>query len=100
MTQDRRALSIRDLFLALRLALVLVATVVALQTCATTGVTRSPGDRLLRAKCAACHLRPAPDRFDSVGWTRIIDEHEARVPLSQAERATLLEHLSAGTTQQ
>lgn len=48
-----------------------------------------------RAKCGACHLRPEAERFDRKEWTRIIDEHDERVPLTEPERAALLKHLSA-----
>jgi hypothetical protein len=80
---------------ALGASLALIVAFFAMQTCATSGATRSPGARMHRAKCGACHVRPKAERFDREEWTEIIADHHERVPLSKPEREALIDHLSA-----
>ncbi len=83
----------------LGLGLAVVGAVLAVQTCATSNVSRSPGERLHRAKCSACHVRPVAERFDRGDWTEIIAEHGRRVPLTKPERQALIDHLAAPSEQ-
>ena len=63
--------------------------------CAPTGLARTPGGRLYRAKCGSCHVRPESGRFDRGGWVRVLDAHRDRLRLDGGQRLELLEHLAA-----
>lgn len=75
-------------------ALALAPLVLAALLACGAALPRGPGESLHVAKCGACHLRPAPERFDATGWARLLDEHRERVPLEPSERADLLAWLS------
>jgi hypothetical protein len=75
-----------------RVALVALAAVGAGLACASTGAL-APGERLLVAKCGACHVRPTPDRESAAAWPAVLDRHRERVPLTSDERLALEEHL-------
>ena len=77
-----------------RLPIIAVAIVAALTGwgCGPRPV-RSPGERLHRAKCGACHLRPEPGGRDRSSWEAVLDDHAKRFPLSGDERRLLLETL-------
>ena len=52
-----------------------------------------PSERLRRSKCGACHIAPAPASFARTKLEAVLDEHKGRVPLTGAERATLITRL-------
>lgn len=61
---------------------------------ACSSVQLKPGERLMRAKCTACHLQPERDRFDRGEWTEVLDEHRERFPLTAQEKQELLDWLA------
>ena len=53
--------------------------------CAPTGLARTPGGRLYRAKCGSCHVRPESARFDRGGWVRVLDAHRDKTAYVSCE---------------
>jgi len=81
--------------MALVMRLVLVSIVVACAwSCVRSVPRKTPGDRLARSKCGACHLRPERHTRSHAEWVRILDEHRERFPLSDAERPLLADHFA------
>lgn len=76
----------------MRLALA-IALVVAGTACATfgsgTGAGASRGERLYRAKCAACHRLRQPDEHTMEGWERGLAKHGPQAHLTDEEREAI-----------
>lgn len=62
--------------------------------CMGGGPPRSRGEQLHLSKCGACHLRPERGRFDRAGWQTVLERHKTRFPLSDADRAQLVDFLA------
>jgi len=73
--------------------LALLAVVALAAACVSTGAL-TPGERLVRSKCGACHLRPEPTRLPPAAWPAVLDRHAGRVPLSPEEWSSLGAFLS------
>jgi hypothetical protein len=56
--------------------------------------TWTPGERTVRAKCGACHLRPRPGKHDRAALERILARHRNRAPLTAAQRAQVIRWLA------
>ncbi|MBW1876895.1 MAG: hypothetical protein JRJ84_00895 [Deltaproteobacteria bacterium] len=72
------------------IAAFLTACVPAIPPAAAAG--KAPGARLVRARCGACHLPPAPDDFSPDDWGPFLADHY--VPLEEGERDDVLGWLS------
>jgi hypothetical protein len=79
------------------LAVCALGALLVLGACATTGAL-TYGERLSRAKCGACHVRPTPTRLAPDAWPALLDAHRERVPLGDEERAALLAYLAQRAT--
>ncbi|HHQ41890.1 MAG TPA: cytochrome C [Chromatiales bacterium] len=61
----------------------------------------SEGERLMRARCGACHAVPHPARLRAADWPAMLALMERRMaergmaPLGESERETLLGYLRA-----
>ncbi|MBW2527543.1 MAG: hypothetical protein JRI23_25400 [Deltaproteobacteria bacterium] len=81
--------------MALLMRLALVSILVACAwSCVRSVPKKTPGDRLARSKCGACHLRPERHTRSHAEWVQILDEHRERFPLSDEERAQLADHFA------
>ncbi len=58
-------------------------------------VAWTPGQRLFRSKCSACHQRPARTMHDRAGWERVLDGHSRRFTLTPRDKKQLLDWLSS-----
>ena len=62
--------------------------------------TWTPGERTVRAKCGACHLRPRPGQHSRAELSRILDRHRSRAPLTGTQRAQVVDWLARGDRHQ
>jgi mono/diheme cytochrome c family protein len=77
----------------------LVAVAVASLACAGSpapqGGPSAQGERLYRAKCAACHRAYPPASRDRAAWAEALSKMAPRAKLSDAERASVLQYLQS-----
>jgi len=83
----------RRLKIALTLLGMLAVAGPAVSSC--VAVAWTPGQRLHRAKCGACHPRPARTKHDRAGWARVLEGHSRRFTLTPQDKKQLLDWLSS-----
>lgn len=54
----------------------------------------SPGEDLVRSRCATCHRRPDPQDKTAPEWSDWMDEHREKAGLTDAELEQILDHLT------
>jgi hypothetical protein len=69
-----------------------IAAVILAGACVTTRLT--PGQRLVRGKCGACHVRPSPGDNTRAELARALEEHRRRFTLTDAQTKRILEQLA------
>ena len=79
--------------LAVTLAGMVAVAAPAMSSC--VAVAWTPGQRLFRAKCGACHPRPDRRKHDRAGWAKVLDAHSRRFTLTAQDKKQLLDWLSS-----
>jgi len=80
-----------------RIAVTLVGllAVVGASIGSCVAVAWTPGQRVFRSKCGACHPRPDRTKFDRAGWDRVLDSHGRRFTISPQDRRQLMKWLTS-----
>jgi hypothetical protein len=65
-------------------------------SCARALDVRSPVDRIVVSRCGACHPSPEPGRLECARYAEALERHRKRVPMSDAERKAIVDHLCGG----
>jgi hypothetical protein len=75
-------------------ATVLFITALILAGACATTTRLTPGERLVRNKCGACHMRPAPGDRPRANVARVLEEHRRRFTLTDAQTRQILNQLA------